>query len=338
MKNVLVSGYFGFGNIGDEIIKEVIDRELKKNNINAIFLVKEKKNKNEIKRTDIIEILKTLKQVDAFISGGGGLLQDKTSLKSLLYYTTLINLSKMTNKKTFVFAQGIGPLKKTISKKIVKHTLNKVDLITVRDDESKNLLLDCGLKNEIIVTSDLAFLYDFETLPTLPIEENYNVLQIKGNESVDIEEITDIARFMHYKTHYETILVPFYPAMDLKLAKTISEKTKFSVFVPKTFVEAFSILNNAKFVVGTRYHSIVFSIMLKKPVLPVFYDEKVKNLSKFIGLTGINIEQLTLSNFAKAFEDFIKKQREIVDLIENKLPQLKENAKRNFEILFEHLH
>jgi len=338
LKNVLVSGYFGFGNLGDEIIKEVINRELKKNNINAIFLVKEKKKENEINRTNIVEILKSLKEVDAFISGGGGLLQDKTSLKSLLYYTMLINLSKIANKKTFVFAQGIGPLKKTISKKIVKHTLNKVDLITVRDDESKNLLLECGLQNEIFVTSDLAFLYDIETLPTLPIEDNYNVLQIKGNENVDIEEITDIARFMHYKTHYETVLVPFYPAMDLELAKTINEKTKFPVFIPKTFGEAFSVLNNAKFVVGTRYHSIVFSIMLKKPVLPIFYDDKVKNLSKFIRLSGINIEYLTLSNFAKVFEDFIKQEKEITNLIENKLPQLKENAKRNFEILFEYLH
>lgn len=338
MKNVLVSGYFGFGNLGDEIIKEVINRELKKNNIIALFLVKEKKNENEINRTNIVEILKSLKEVNAFISGGGGLLQDKTSLKSLLYYTTLINLSKIANKKTFIFAQGIGPLKKNISKKIVKHALTGVELITVRDEESKNLLLECGLKNEIFVTSDLAFLYEFSTLPTLPIEENYNVLQIKGNENIDIEEIADIARFIHYKTHYETILVPFYPAVDLGLAKKINEKTKFPVFVPKTFEEAFSVLNNAKFVVGTRYHSIVFSIMLKKPVLPIFYDDKVKNLSKFIGLTGIEIKDLTLSNFANVFTDFVKQQKEITSLIENKLPQLKENAKRNFEAFLKYLH
>jgi len=87
--------------------------------------------------TNVIEIVRALENSNAFISGGGGLLQDKTSLRSLIYYTTLINIAKSLKKKTIIFAQGIGPLNKNISKGIIKKTLNKVDLITVRDEESK---------------------------------------------------------------------------------------------------------------------------------------------------------------------------------------------------------
>jgi len=335
---VVVSGYFGFGNIGDETIKEVIKEELIKNNIEPIFLVKGKSLDNEINRNNLLDILRVLKKADAFISGGGGLLQDKTSSRSLIYYISLINLAQLLNKKTILFAQGIGPIYKKIDKTLVRVTLNKAHLITVRDEESKQVLLDCGVKKEIFVTNDLAFLYNPRLEKSEIFPYPYNVLQVKGNEKINIEELSDIARFMHYRTQFETIIVPFHEKLDMDIAKELNARTKFPIYLPKTIDDAFNVINNSNYVVGMRYHSVLFSLLLNKPVIPIYYDMKVRNLSNYFGLQGLEIEDLTLTKFTKVFLDYIKNFNSIQKKISLKIEDAKNDARKNFELLLQLLH
>jgi polysaccharide pyruvyl transferase CsaB len=334
----VVSGYFGFGNLGDEAIRQVIEVELPKIGIEPVFLAKNKVKENEINRTNPIKIFKAVQNSDVTISGGGGLLQDKTSSRSLYYYLSLIYLPKLFGKKSVVFAQGIGPLKNERNRKLTKEILNKIDLITVRDLESKKILEEIGVKKEIHVTQDLAFLYQPKNLKKIEFNEPYNVLQVKGGEPVDIEELSDIARFMHYKTENETLIVPFYKDVDLNIAKEIEARTKFKVFIPENIDDVLSILNGAEIVVGMRYHSVVFSTMLEKPVLPVYYDDKVRNISKLFELDGIEISELRLSEFSKVFLKFIREKDLFANKIHEKLIKAKNDAKRNFDLLIQFIH
>jgi polysaccharide pyruvyl transferase CsaB len=330
----VISGYFGFGNLGDESIKAVLERELPKINIKPVFLTKSKSKENEIIRTNIFQIINEIKNSDILISGGGGLLQDKTSSRSLYYYLSLLKLPKIFRKYSTVFAQGVGPITKNVDRKILKSILDTVDLITVRDNESKELLKSIGVRKEIFVTQDLAFLYEPATQKEFNFDEPYNILQIKGNEKIDLEEVADIARFMHYRTEYETILVPFYKNIDLDVAKRIEEKTKFKVVVPEDIDEVFAIFRGAKFIVGMRYHSVVFSLLLKKPILPIFYDDKVRNISHLFEIEGIDIKDLKLSYFSRAFINLLQKN-DFEAKIEDKLTTAKKDAKRNFELLLQ---
>lgn len=335
---VAVSGYFGFGNIGDEAIKDVIKSKLEQNGIEAFFLTNSKENDHEVKRDDFLEITKTIKNVDALISGGGGLLQDKTSSRSLYYYLGIIKLAQLFKKPNFIFAQGIGPIYKSYNRFLTKIILNACTLITVRDRESKDLLKNLGVKNEIFVTQDVAFLYNPKPVETIDLKSPYNVLQIKDDKNINIEEVSDIARFMHYKTDIETVIVPFYKGEDLKIAKEIEKRTKFRVFVPANVDEAFAVLNGAKIVVGMRYHSIVFSLLLNKLIIPIFYDEKNKHLSSYFGLTGLDVKDFRLTNFSKIFEQLIKEEEAFKTNTVEKLLKAKEDANENFRLLFKYLY
>ncbi|HKL12509.1 MAG TPA: polysaccharide pyruvyl transferase family protein, partial [Halanaerobiales bacterium] len=116
MKRILLSGYFGFNNLGDEaILASMIDmiRE-ETEDIKLIVLTnkpeetKVKYNTETIYRYDIFKIAAKMRQSDIFISGGGSLLQDVTSLRSVPYYLGLIWLAQFFNLKTVFFAQGVG--------------------------------------------------------------------------------------------------------------------------------------------------------------------------------------------------------------------------------------
>ena len=168
MVRIMISGYYGFDNTGDEaILKSMVEAFKKK--IPQIKITVLSRNPLQTSRTYLVEainrlhlirIMFCLRNVNLFISGGGGLLQDSTGKGwSILYYLGLILIVKIAQVPVMIYAQGIGPVNKRINKKLIKWILNNVDLITVRDNFSKELLENLGVvKPKIYVNSDPVFL------------------------------------------------------------------------------------------------------------------------------------------------------------------------------------
>ena len=129
MGKVLISGYYGFKNFGDEAILSVLVNHLKSKDANITVLssdpeyTKSVYNVNSINSFDLKQVIKELKKTDILISGGGSLLQDATSLKSLIYYTGIIAVAKLFNKKIIIFAQGIGPVNNKFARLVTRNLL-----------------------------------------------------------------------------------------------------------------------------------------------------------------------------------------------------------------------
>ena len=123
MNKVVISGYYGFNNIGDESILTAIISNIKDNieDIDITVLSKDPEltYKNHevdaINRRDIFGIIKEIKNCDLLISGGGSLLQDVTSSRSILYYLAIILIGIFFKKKVMIYSQGIGPINKNIN-------------------------------------------------------------------------------------------------------------------------------------------------------------------------------------------------------------------------------
>ena len=89
----LLAGYFGFGNFGDEaILKYAVDVlrfYYKDAQIEIItqspYLAKKNLNAQGVYRFDSKALIKAIKSCDYLIFPGGSVLQDVTSLKSILY-------------------------------------------------------------------------------------------------------------------------------------------------------------------------------------------------------------------------------------------------------------
>ena len=141
-KHIAVSGYYGFDNFGDEAILNVLTKELKKNGHYVTVFSKNPAKTgfnlgvNSVYTFDFKNLIKTLKNADVLISGGGSLLQDATSLKSLFYYLFVIFIAQLFKKDVIIFAQGIGPINNILGKICTKILLRKCKYITVRDEKS----------------------------------------------------------------------------------------------------------------------------------------------------------------------------------------------------------
>ena len=153
MSNIVISGYYGFGNAGDEAMLCAIIDAIRKEEADAHITVisgnpketSKKHNINAVGTFSAFGILKAIANSDLVISGGGSLLQDATSIRNTYYYLSIMALAKMMGKKVMLYSQGIGPLNRPSTRRAVGFVLRFVDTITVRDSISKAELESLGI-------------------------------------------------------------------------------------------------------------------------------------------------------------------------------------------------
>lgn len=159
---IVISGYYGFNNAGDEAMLSAIIQSLRSTfDTPEITVISGSPAKTSwifdvkaIPRFGMLPIIKSIFRSDLIISGGGSLLQDVTSWKSMIYYLSIITLGVLFRKRVFLYSQGIGPVRYRVIRIVLKHVLNHVDVITVRDKESKGFLERLGVKRRIYTTAD----------------------------------------------------------------------------------------------------------------------------------------------------------------------------------------
>lgn len=141
MKNIVIFGYLGHGNLGDETnLRQLIevlrdwDREVK---ITVISAEPERTSREYrvvgVGKFNLYGILRALSEADLLIGNGGSLFQDITGRRSLFYYSALVIIAKLLKVKIFLYGQGIGPIKTGAGKFLAGRVLSMADLITVRD-------------------------------------------------------------------------------------------------------------------------------------------------------------------------------------------------------------
>ena len=163
MYKILISGYYGFNNIGDEsILRTVIDNLREKlEDIDITVLsqdpaqTSEKYGVKAARRMSLWDILRCVWRCDLLLSGGGSLLQDATSGRSILYYLFILRLAQLLGKETFIYSQGIGPISDPRNRRLAARVLRRTSGIVVRDVKSRDLLLEIGVPDYLIhVTAD----------------------------------------------------------------------------------------------------------------------------------------------------------------------------------------
>ncbi len=161
---LLVSGYFGFGNAGDEAILAGLAAGCWRLLPGAELVVlsgdppaTEAEHGVNAAPRGLRSLRSQLRRADLFISGGGGLLQDTTSWRSPLYYLAAIRLARRAGVPVACVGHGIGPLRRGWIRSLVRRELSRVDVLAVRDRASAETLREIAIARHVEVTADLAF-------------------------------------------------------------------------------------------------------------------------------------------------------------------------------------
>lgn len=306
---VVLSGYYGFDNIGDEAVLYSIITALK-NEIENIEIIVLSNNPEKTKalygvssvnRWKMPEVVKAIKGSDLLVSGGGSLLQDVTSSKTVPYYLAIVKIAQLLRKKVVFYSQGIGPVNKGISRYLIKHIVNKVDHIFVRDASSKALLESIGIKKKVNLAID----------PVLGISISQQDIK-RRSKTVGVY-IRPWQDEMHDKNMLDSMIdglteliakgyalcfIPMHYDQDKEIAQVLAKEVKETA-LKKNLLAKEELCKNIEvidknlsikevlaytagfdFVIGMRLHSLIMAAACHVPMLGISYDPKV---TAFIG-------------------------------------------------------
>ena len=154
MTKYIVSGYIGFDNFGDEAIAKVLVDRLKHEGAEKITLISSNPEKTAklygVEACPMLKFFDSIKNSDVLVSGGGSLLQDVTSFKSLLYYLGVIYTAIILGKKVEIYSQGIGPINSGLGRMLTRFALKQAHKISVRDKKSQELLKSWKIDAELV--------------------------------------------------------------------------------------------------------------------------------------------------------------------------------------------
>lgn len=301
---LLLSGYYGFDNFGDEAILRVfVEQWRRRRPADSITVLSATPARTaaaykveSVPRMAHALMAKAIAASDVFVSGGGGLLQSSTSLRSLLYYTGLLHEAKSAGRRTAIFAQGIGPLGFT-AKHVVKRACARVDLAIVRDAGSASLLQDLLPRVEVRVGADPVFLADVEvgapaerTLAAEGISGAGALVAVVVRPSRTLERIaSEIARAVDLiATQYgaQVVFVPFQRPDDVEAAVSIIRRCRTAPLLlggGYDLATMSALLARCTAIIGMRLHSLVLAAKLAVPFIAVAYDPKITALCENLG-------------------------------------------------------
>ncbi len=346
MVNILISGYYGFGNAGDELILLSMLNSLRglRSNLRITVLSGDPKSTNEkykvkaINRLNIFSFLSELYKTDLVISGGGGLLQDVTSFWSSLYYLGIIFLAQTFGKKTFLYAQGIGPLRSKLIHWLTGTILNHMTKLTVRDEESKNFICRLGINHSRVqTTADPVFSLELPALSKEFIEKKRFGFVFRkispGEQKIWAETIDQI----HQNLGAEIFLIPFQEGEDYPIAKRIAQlmKNEVKLFQWRNLNQLVNLFSSLNLVITMRLHALILGLINQKIVIGVSDEPKIVNLLSAFDLPVISQIRSSPENLSESIAHIWQEREKYQKTIRERIPFYRKEAKRTAQLALE---
>lgn len=391
MKRIVISGYYGCRNTGDEAILDSMVKSLRKvipkveitifaenpQKVMQNFGVRAVSQPSygirgilgTVTKRRIHRILKELWKTDLFVLGGGGFLSDWQP-RVLPAVLGQLGLAKLFRKPTMIYAMGAGPISMEKSKRLTRRILNRVNIITVRDGNSREWLRQAGVSNDIIVTADPA-------LNLMPVSSR-RARQIINEESgpkVAEEKIgisvapnyrnkkkwpDGYGRFLRFRnvciqiTNYivedlgaDVMLIPMaFPSdrdFSIEIQREVTNQDKVKVikneYSPN---EMAGIIGQMDMIIGMRLHSLILAALMNVPMVGIIYHYKVAAFLSAVGQRsravsigeGINWERKDIDvDELKLRVDEVRRDKEQIRVeMKRRIPTLQERAFYNAEL------
>ena len=327
---VIICGAYGHGNAGDDaILKSILQSVRKLDELMPVTIlakntqsIKKRYQVNSIYTFNIPKMFSAMRKSVLYINGGGTLIQNATSHRSLWYYLFTLRLAKFLGNKVDMYGCGIGPVMGQRNIRLVKKVLERsVDTITLREEDSMAELQQFGVKKpEILLSSDPALV-----LTPAPEEDAAAYLRNHGldpngkylclmlrtwygfsDKTAAIAACADHAYQAYGLTPVFLSLNIFH---DTEAARQVTAHMKAPYHIlddsaePELLIAA---LSHMSVVVSMRLHGLIFSSLSGVPLVGVSYDPKIGSFLHYLGAGRcIGLKDVTAENLTAAVDEAV---------------------------------
>ncbi len=353
--DVSISGYYGFMNCGDDALLHAIIYDLKEQmpdirinvfsmrpkNTSAVYAV------DSSHRFNYFSLVKNLKKTKLLINGGGSLIQDATSSKSLWYYLNVIKLAKKLGCKVFIYANGIGPVKDK-NLKFASTVTDLCDHITLRENASLAELRRMGISDsKVTVTADPAI-----SLVPAPQKKVHAILKNCGIDASkkiigvsvrdwsknDPKFFAELASYLDELSEdgYDILFIPMKTPDDDKTShKVMSLMQNNAHIIPQglDYSEVIGVISKTHMIIGMRLHTLIFSVAASVPAVGLVYDPKITGFLDYAGINkSVNVESFDVELLKRHTIDILENYDNIRKEVKANSNELSKKAKTTAEI------
>lgn len=249
---------------------------------------------------------------DAFLSGGGTLLQNQTANRSLCYYLFLLRLASRYGCRTALISSGVGPLRGERAKKRTAETLAATDRCFLREENARRTLLRLGIPaDRLSVGADASFLLSppphARTLALLRaqrIAPGTRLLFVAPRPTAPAQETVLLSAIRHLtRTHG---FLPLFAAFDEREDTLVAKRGAVAcggLFLPlREPTEAMAWLRACELSLTMRLHAMLFATAVGVPAIAVTAEEKLTVLAHTLGQSCLPVDDLGVASLVETAE------------------------------------
>lgn len=310
-KTLVLSGYYGYRNSGDEAVLQSILSALEHEGqaagmkITPVVLSIDPEwtsrtyGVKAVHRMKLAEVRNAIKNSDGLISGGGSLLQDATGLGSIPYYLGIIKIAQWLGKPTFIYAQGVGPVRRKLFRPFIASVFRRCEYISVRDGESAELLRSMGIRKGdvqvvpdpvmgiVLPEKDSVITADSGELPVVGVS-----VRLWNSDRTELGKLAEGLASLSRRVPVHIRFLPFHFPGDDEASRFVMERLGnvaehgSTVSIAAETEHPYEMLrevSRCRLLVGMRLHSLIYAASQEVPLLGVSYDPKIDH---FMGRLG----------------------------------------------------
>lgn len=350
----VLSGYYGFNNSGDDALLLALINDLKELKpdvrigvLSQKCMATEKQYRvDAFARMNPFAVKKALSSARVLLSGGGSLVQDETSSKSLWYYLSIIKYAKKLGLGVMQIANGIGPVNKPSNRKMAADVINQnVDIITLRESKSYDEIKSMNITAECEITADPAVsltgvdensvrrILQANSVP----EGDYICLALREWKYMSENFKGDMAKLLDYvceKYSKNIVFIPMQYPVDINISGEIASEMKHKAYViktPCTIEETIGLIKHSSLVIAMRLHSLVYAVSCGVGVIAVKYDPKIDGFMEYFKQNLlVDVSNTSYDEMKKLVDSFFENENR--EALMQLCAEMKVKAKRNAEI------
>ena len=271
-RRAVLLGYFGFQNLGDEQILRTATEQLLRRDVMMVnilcknYTVKRPyENLAYYDRDKLFDIIRSISSSDILILPGGNLLQNETSLCSLIYYSSIVFFARIMGKRVYMLSSGVGRLKGRFANFLARRSIRACDFIGARTECDLSLIKGFSPRGEACIMPDLCFTrkpcLDEKKIPQT--ERKFFAVIVLRGYTPSADDIRTIESF----TRLRAKIIIISRLYDFSYTKELFESEGFFLYTPSELKELNSILSECRFSISSRLHGAIFSLLCGIPCL-----------------------------------------------------------------------
>lgn len=297
----VLCGYYGMGNGGDEALLASL-LQLLPTHVTPLVLsgnptqTHDRYHVKAVHRKDAIAVLQAIRQSQAFIWGGGSLIQDVTSALSPLYYISLMQLAQRLGLTTIAWGQGIGPLKRTQTRWLARQTFAACDAISVRDSGSAALLSNWDLP--FTLAPDPVWAMESTPVPGLwDLPAPRVAVNLRSHPKLTEARLANLTQALiafQKATQVCILLLPFQASQDLAIAQTIQPQLPgpSKILLLEDPQQLKGVFRGVEMAIAMRLHSLIMAAAEECRCFALSYDPKVSQLMSDTSMPGWELDSI----------------------------------------------